>query len=46
MPDKATVQKVYGQPDFSRGTEAFLAGMPAASIYAIQQGVIGAHLEH
>jgi hypothetical protein len=32
------VQKVYGQLDFSRGIEAFLSGMPAASIYALCEG--------
>jgi hypothetical protein len=38
MPDKETVQKVYDNLDFSRGVEAFLSGMPAASLYAICSG--------
>lgn len=38
-PDQKTVQKVYDQLDFGRGVEAFLAGMPAASVYAACEGV-------
>ena len=38
LPDKETVQKVYDNLDFSRGVEAFMAGMPAASIYALCEG--------
>ena len=38
MPDKETVKKVYDNLDFSRGVEAFLSGMPAASLYAICSG--------
>jgi hypothetical protein len=37
-PSKATVKKVYDFLDFSRGTEAFLSGIPAASIYALLEG--------
>ncbi|WP_420992400.1 DUF1254 domain-containing protein [Cupriavidus sp. 30B13] len=37
-PDPATVQKVYDNLDFARGVEAFLAGMPAASLYAVCEG--------
>lgn len=37
-PDEKTAQKVYDQLDFGRGVEAFLAGMPAASVYAICEG--------
>jgi hypothetical protein len=37
-PDQTTVQKVYDQLDFARGVEAFLAGMPAASVYAACEG--------
>jgi hypothetical protein len=37
-PSKATVKKVYDFLDFSRGTEAFLNGIPAASIYALLEG--------
>lgn len=40
LPDAATVQKVYDQLDFSRATEAFMAGMPAASIQALKEGFI------
>jgi hypothetical protein len=38
MPEKETVQKVYDNLDFARGMEAFMAGMPAASIYALSKG--------
>ena len=38
MPDAATVQKAYDNLDFMRGTEAFLNGMPAASVYAFLEG--------
>ena len=31
MPDEKSVKKVYDNLDFSRGVEAFLSGMPAAS---------------
>ena len=34
LPDPETVQKVYDNLDFARGVEAFLTGIPAASIYA------------
>jgi hypothetical protein len=37
-PSKATVKKAYDFLDFSRGTEAFLSGIPAASIYAMLEG--------
>src|SRR5215831_7666158 len=39
LPDAATVQKAYDQLDFGRGIEAFLAGMPAASVYALCDGL-------
>src|SRR5262245_12490450 len=39
LPAEATVQKVYDQLDFSRGIEAFLSGMPAASVYALCEGL-------
>ncbi|UWU19235.1 DUF1254 domain-containing protein (plasmid) [Rhizobium sullae] len=39
LPDQETVQKVYDNIDFSRGVEAFLLGMPAASVYALCQGL-------
>jgi hypothetical protein len=38
LPDAETVQRVYDHLDFSRGVEAFLAGMPAASVYALCAG--------
>ncbi len=34
LPDAGTVQRVYDNLDFSRGVEAFLSGIPAASLYA------------
>lgn len=39
LPDQDTVRKVYDNIDFSRGVEAFLSGMPAASVYALCQGL-------
>jgi hypothetical protein len=39
MPSKETVRKAYDFLDFSRGAEAFLNGMPAASVYALLEGV-------
>jgi hypothetical protein len=39
MPDEATVKKVYTYLDFSRGIDAFLNGIPAASIYAMREGL-------
>lgn len=38
LPDDETVQRVYDQIDFGRGVEAFLSGMPAASVYALCEG--------
>jgi len=38
MPSKETVEKVYENLDFSRGVEAFLNGIPAASVYALLEG--------
>jgi hypothetical protein len=38
LPDQDTVQKVYDNLDFSRGVEAFLSGVPAASLYAVCEG--------
>ncbi len=37
-PDEATVEKVYDFLDLSRGVEAFLSGIPAASVYAALEG--------
>jgi hypothetical protein len=39
LPDTDTVQKVYDNLDFSRGVEAFLSGIPAASLYAACEGL-------
>ena len=38
LPDDDTVRKVYDQVDFSRGIEAFLSGIPAASVHAMCTG--------
>ena len=38
MPDKETVRKTYDFLDVSRAAEAFLNGIPAASIYAVLEG--------
>lgn len=45
MPDESTVKKTYDFLDLSRGVEAFLNGMPAASIYAFLEGLKDAGLE-
>ena len=37
-PDAKTVELVYDNLDFMRGVEAFLDGVPAASIYGICRG--------
>ncbi|UFX43266.1 DUF1254 domain-containing protein [Bradyrhizobium sp. 41S5] len=39
LPDAETAQKVYDNLDRARGMEAFLSGMPAASIYAMCEGL-------
>src|SRR5580704_14228360 len=39
LPDPETVQKVYDNLDFQRGVEAFLSGIPAASVYAACEGL-------
>jgi hypothetical protein len=38
LPDDQTVKKVYDNLDFGRGVEAFLAGIPATSVYALCEG--------
>jgi hypothetical protein len=38
LPDAETVQKV--NLDFGRGVEAFMAGMPAASVQALKAGFV------
>ncbi len=45
MPSDATVEKTYDFLDLSRGVDAFLNGMPAASIYAFLEGLKQAGLE-
>jgi hypothetical protein len=39
MPNEATVKKTMDFLDLSRATEAFLNGIPAASIYAMLEGL-------
>jgi len=46
LPDDATVQKVYDQLDFSRGIQAFLSGIPAASLHAMCKGLNEAGVEN
>ena len=38
LPSESTVEKVYDFLDVSRGVQAFLNGIPAASIYAVLEG--------
>jgi hypothetical protein len=38
VPDAATTQKVYDNLDLNRATEAFLNGLPIASMYAMKKG--------
>jgi hypothetical protein len=38
FPDDATVQKVYDNLDFQRGVQAFLSGMPGASLVGMRTG--------
>jgi len=45
LPDADTVQKAYDQVDFGRGVEAFLSGMPAASVYAFCEGLTQAGIK-
>jgi len=44
MPDEDTVRKAYDNLDFMCGVEAFLSGMPAASLYAMCAGLEDAGL--
>ena len=39
LPNDTTVEKVYDFLDLSRGVHAFLNGMPAASLYAMLEGL-------
>lgn len=38
MPSRDTVSKTYDFLDVARATEAFLAGIPAASLYSVMEG--------
>ncbi len=38
-PDESTVKLVCDQIDFSRGMQAFLAGIPGASVYGLCEGI-------
>jgi len=38
FPDDATVQKAYDNLDFQRGVQAFLNGMPGASLVGMRTG--------
>lgn len=40
LPDEATVKAVYDNLDFSRGMEAFLQFVPAASLEALREGAV------
>ena len=42
LPDEETVNKTYDFLTVSRGVQAFLNGMPAASMYAMLEGLKGA----
>ena len=44
-PSEETAQKVYDNLDFNRGVEAFLNGIPAASMQALIDGFKGAGLD-
>ena len=39
MPSKGTIEKAYDFLDTSRAAEAFLNGIPAASAYALLEGI-------
>jgi hypothetical protein len=39
LPDQATVDMLYDNLDFSRGVQTFLNAMPAASLYAMREGL-------
>ncbi len=40
VPDAETTQKVYDNLDLNRATEAFLNGIPIASMYALKHGLL------
>jgi hypothetical protein len=39
LPDAETVARIYDNLDFTRGIEAFLSGVPVASVHAICKGL-------
>lgn len=39
MPDEKTVQQAYDELDFMRGVGAILNSIPAASVYAMREGL-------
>lgn len=39
FPDDKTIEKVYDNLDFQRGVQTFLNTMPAASLYAMREGL-------
>lgn len=39
FPDDSTVEKVFDNLDFSRGVQAFLAGLPGSSLVAMREGL-------
>jgi len=39
FPDKATVEKVYDNLDFQRGTQAYLTGLPVVSIQGLRKAI-------
>jgi len=45
LPNETTVEKVYDFLDLSRGVHTFLNGMPAASLYAMLEGLKGIGLK-
>ena len=44
-PDAETVKLAYDNLDFMRGVQAFLDGIPAASVYAMCKGFEGAGMD-
>jgi len=40
VPDAETTRKVYDNLDLNRATEAFLNGLPIASMYALKKGLL------
>jgi hypothetical protein len=40
IPDAETTQKVFDNLDLNRATEAFLNGIPIASMYAMKHGLL------